>query len=47
MAVNFSLTTTIGDTDLLGEVADGETYHTLLRAFLRRESFRRTSISRH
>jgi hypothetical protein len=37
--LNFALTTAIGDTDLLGEVAGGETYHTLLPHSFEVEAF--------
>ena len=37
--LNFTLTTTIGDVDLLGEVAAGETYQTLLPRSFEVEAF--------
>lgn len=38
--LNFTLTTTVGDIDLLGEVAGGETYETLLPRSFEVEAFR-------
>ena len=37
--LNFTLTTTVGDIDLLGEVAGGETYQTLLPRSFEVEAF--------
>jgi predicted nucleotidyltransferase len=37
--LNFTLTTDLGDVDLLGEVADGETYQTLLPHSFEPEAF--------
>lgn len=37
--LNFTLTTTVGDIDLLGEVASGETYETLLPRSFEVEAF--------
>ncbi len=37
--MNFTLTTDLGDIDLLGEVADGETYQTLLPHSFEVEAF--------
>ena len=37
--LNFTLTTTVGDVDLLGEIAGGETYQTLLPRSFEVEAF--------